>query len=463
MRTLSLMSIFAGSMVLTLSGCTGDAGPAGRDGVATTSVNGISPARAFIGRKATITISGFGTSWDKANKPKVDFGDPAITVAPDDVSVASPTALVVVANIGVGAKVEKKTIKVGDKDSFEGFSVESPVDVVTEGVVAQGSIVKVTFKNRDLAENLFDDTSVSTGIFSPPEFTNFAIEPGKGGAVSDKVRVILQGVTPFKGDAILLSDVTIPAEKLDILVKSGPVDSALDFAAPGAFDIKARTATPVTSGTPAAGEVKNAYDSGLYSFSSAAGDTLNFIGVGGRIPADASPSVFRLPQSGSFKDLGSAGYYIGSAATPSYVVFWDGSGSKGYNYNVVARSTAATVLAEPASNDTAAAALAVTAFPSIVKAAELSSATDVDFFKVDVAANKKLVFGTLPGDEACDTIVTIYKADGTTAVLEEPADADFHESVTTDALDAGTYYVKVSAGRGWKAASKKYAAYITVE
>jgi hypothetical protein len=444
--------------------CSGSDGAPGKDGVTATSVNGISPARAFVGRKVTLTISGFGTNWDKANKPAVDFGDAAITVAPEDVTVASPTALVVVATIGASAKIEKKAIKVGNKDTFEGFSVESPVDIVTEGIVAQGSIAKVSLRNRDVSENLFDDTSVSGGLFAPPTFTNFVIEAGTGGKASDQVRVLLQSLNFVKAEAVMLTNVNAPAGKLDITAKSGPKGAALDFASPGSFDIAARSAQPLTSGTPASGKVEKPYDSALFSFKPAAGDTLNFLGVaaGGAGAADASPSLFVLPASGSFATLGSAGYSIGNNAPASYAVLWDNSGAAGYTYRVTATSAPATLVTESASNDTAATALEVTAFPSILKSADLSSPTDQDWFKVTLATSKKIAFGTLAGDPECDTVVTVYSADGTTEV-GAPSDDDFHEAVVTSTLNAGTYFVKVSASRTFKVAKNRYAAYLTVQ
>lgn len=445
----------------TLLACTGEQGPAGRDGVAATSVNGITPARGFLGRKVTLTISGFGTNWSSAAKPAVDFGDPEITVSPDDVTVASPTALVVVANIGVNAKSEKKKITVG-KDVYEGFSVESPLEVVAQGVVAQGSIVKVTLKNRDIAENVFDDTSVSPGLFQPPEFTNLAIEPQAGGKLSEQVRVIVQNVTFAKAEAILLSDVTIPAESLDMLVKSGPEGNTLDFSAPASFKIEARTATALTPGMTASVDFAVPYNSSLFSFTPAAGDTLNFVGLAGSPASGASPSLYRLPANGSFQELMGDGYFIGTGAEKSYAVAWDGSGTGKYKMQVRSSSTPAAVLSEPTDNDSTATALAVASFPSIMKTGTLSSETDVDYFKVDVPAGKKLVFGTLPGSEGCDTVVAVLAADGTTPV-GDPSDDNYHETVTTAALTAGTYYVKVSAGQSYTASQRNYSAFITVE
>src|SRR5438034_269885 len=113
MKTFSILGVF-GAMALgaALVGCGSDgaqgpagsagtsgqqgpAGPAGPSGpsgvgVGDPQVSAISPARAFLGRKLEVTVSGVATKWAAATT--IDFGT-GITV--DKVTAPSPDALLV--------------------------------------------------------------------------------------------------------------------------------------------------------------------------------------------------------------------------------------------------------------------------------------------------------------------------------------------------------------------------------
>jgi hypothetical protein len=424
----------------------GSDGKDGKDGVTDPSLSAVTPARGFLGRKVTLTISGFGTKWTKEAKPTVDFGDPEITVDPNDVTVASPTALIVVAKIGVGAKAEKKTIKVNGQ-SFEGFSVESPIANKIQGSLAQGGIVSITARNRD-QDNPFDTTSTGDGFFTPLEYTNFTAEAVLGGKAASGVTVSINGVSDYAAD-------------MDLSLKSGPEGGEiLESRAPGELKIAARMPTALSG--PASGKVEKALGTDIYSFQTGAGDTLTTLNLSATAPADASPRVFILPDSGKFADLIGGRRVIGNGPQTYYGVFWDSSGTTGYNYRLEARSQNAVAVTDSAANTSVATAAVAASLPFIFKSAELSNASDEDWIQFTATGGKRVSIGTL-GAAGTDTAIELFQADGTT-LIGERLDNGFHETLTTQsALAAGTYLVKISAGDTYSASSKGYQAYIVEE
>ncbi|HEY3357156.1 MAG TPA: DVUA0089 family protein [Polyangia bacterium] len=123
------------------------------------------------------------------------------------------------------------------------------------------------------------------------------------------------------------------------------------------------------------------------------------------------------------------------------------NGGAGFTYDLAVTATAVTPAAEVEPNDTLATATAVTALPAVMTGA-LSADTDVDVYTVTLAADGTLVAQTLPGAAGqIDTIVTLYAADGTTA-LAQSDDIDLQggnylSRVVKTGLTAGTYVVTV--------------------
>jgi hypothetical protein len=477
MNRIYLGTLITGILASTLLACSGTDGVSGKDGrdgkdavtptpgssgapgvIATASLSGIVPARGLLGRRVTLTISGVGTAFDKANKPKVDFGDPAITVDPMNVSVASPTALIVVANIGGAATVGKKSVKIGT-ETYEGFAVESPLALKLQGTVAQGGIVSVTARNRDV-ENPFDTTSTG-GFLTPVVYTNVKATVLSGGKAAAGVNVNLSSVKENAVDLLALFDVKATPATLDLSIESGPGKGAVASLAPGELKLAARAPVALTAAVMK--DVKEPGATDLYTFQTGAGDTLNSLTVAsvGTVPVDATPRAFILPASGKFTDLIAGTRVIGVGAETYYGIFWDSSGLTGYNYKIEAKSQAATSVADAATNVSSATAAVAPSLPFILKAGELSSATDADWIQVNVAAGKKLAIGTL-GDPQTDTAIEVFQADGTTAVGGK-IDASFQEATTTAVLTAGKYFVKISVGTDYAPAAKSYQAYVTEE
>ena len=128
-------------------GCTGAAGPAGKEGppgTGTPSVSAVTPPSAFLSRTVDLTIAGSGTSWSSATT--VAFADPGVMV--NKVTVASPTGLLVNVTIGANATVGATDVTVTDgatKDVYAGaFQIEAPLQVtVTPAAgVPQGGLAR---------------------------------------------------------------------------------------------------------------------------------------------------------------------------------------------------------------------------------------------------------------------------------------------------------------------------------
>src|SRR5262245_59359906 len=119
-------------------------------------VSAVLPSSAFLGRTADVVISGDNTFW--AANTTVSFGA-GINV--DHVQLASPTALLATITITKDAPLGAHDVVVStpatnpeDASSLTyagAFKVESPIQVTTQGTLAQGSIVLVTVRGLDFA------------------------------------------------------------------------------------------------------------------------------------------------------------------------------------------------------------------------------------------------------------------------------------------------------------------------
>jgi hypothetical protein len=463
---------FFGAVVLSAAmmacgsdGAQGPAGPQGApgekgtDGTSDPSVSAIVPNAAFLARKVEVTISGYGTKW--AN-PTVDFG---AGIKVDKIAVASPTALLVTISVDKTAAAGARDVTVtegGSTSSYKGaFKVESPISVETVGTLAQGSILTLQVKNKDLA-NPFDLTTVPGGLFQPP--VPVGVQGNAPGFTFEPIEVSLYSMTVFA-----IVDVTAPAGPVNLSFTSGVAGPTTDFTLPSAFTIGARTAVPLSTTAPTNGTMAKAGDSQLYSITPTAGAKLFEVTATSANP-DADTFMLVFPKSGKFADVvtqGLSAKFVSDGTDPFYVVYYDRGLLSGYNYSISAPALAAAgSAAETADNNTFGNAQVASGLPFILKNATLSNASDEDWIKVTIAAGdvgKRIRVETVAGESRTDTAIEVFQADGTTS-FAAMVDNSFHELLRTPAITAaGDYYVKISASPEFDPKFTKYHAVIRLE
>lgn len=430
---------------LALAACSGDQGPKGDTGPAgagAPSISGITPGRAFLARKLDVTLSGSGTTW--AEGTTVDFGA-GVTV--DKLTVASPTAIVASITVADSAAAGPRdvTVTAGDVAStYKGaFTVESPLALTVKGTAAQGSVFFVSASNKDLTTP-FDTTSESGGLFAPPTFVGVNLKEIPGMVIS------VSEVSLYKTELAVVVDVTTAAGKKPISLLSGVEGTPQTaFPYPEGLELAARTASPLTLGTASAQSAKAPFESKLFSFTPVAGTGITDLVVTSSDP-DFAPTAILLPKSGKFEDrltsFAAASTLLSENADPIYVIALDTAGKVG-DFKITASSVTAPTVDEAGSNENVGEAQALANLPTIVKNASLTSGTDVDWYSIPVAGNnvgKKLRVITAGGDANTDTVIELFKADGTTAI-GEATDDNYHETFVSPALtEAANVLVKIS-------------------
>ncbi len=439
------------------AGEQGSTGPTGPAGTSNPSVSGITPGAAFLDRSVDVTISGYGTEW--TDDTAVDFG-PNVTV--NSHKAASPTAIVANLTVGPDATLGARDVKVGDMTYAGAFKLQSPLGLNVMGTIAQGSVATIEANSLDFTTP-FDTTYTGDGLFTPITYTNIQISAIPGLTTS------LSTVEPYKLSMMAFIDVDTAAGAKDFDVVSGPAGNQVHFPYPGALDVTARTATAVSAGTPATGNITDAYSSALYTFTPSAGDHLLNLAVTST-SSSATPGVIILPKSGKFADMvkyAAAATLATTSTDPYYLVVWDNTGAANFDYTVKADETAVNSFAESEPNDTYQTAQTAPAFPILFKNASLSSIDDQDWLKVDVAAGdvgKSIHVVTIPGDAYTDTVVEVFASDGTTSLGGPSNDSSYHEDwLSAPTTAAGAYYVKISASSYFSSSAKNYQAIITLE
>lgn len=441
-------------------GPPGPAGP-GLDGGAglTPSVSAVIPDHTFLARNTEVTISGYATNWSASNKPTVDFG-PNITVT--NTIVASPTSLVVDVTTTKAATTGLRDVKVTDSNGSEtyamAFNVLVPIAVDIQGLTAQGGVVLATIRNLDV-ENPFDTTTGTDAngntiypnlvITLPKGVTNQAFESFTGGAFA-------AGAPSATEIPMLLTiDVNAPAAKGDIDVVSGPTGADggvgqgdVEFPMPGGFNLQARTATALTSGTAAMTTIANAGDTALFSITPASSSLTVLDWTGTATSTAAQILVLSGPTWGDgFANLISdaiTGTVLTTSTQPVYGTWWDPSGAKGAITVTSTATPAGGSAAASASDGTKATAVAATALPFVLTNGDLSNGGD--WVKVTLPAGQTTLRVQTIGDPNTDTLVTLLASDGTTTV--GTAETATLVDNTFMGLTAGaTYYVTFTQGQ----------------
>ena len=436
-RALMAAILFAaacgGEVPIGEQGPPGPEGPAGTGTPGTPSISAVIPGMVFLGRDNSITVSGFGTEWTDATT--LDFGD---GMSVTGLSVASPTALVANVTTTQTAALGPRDVTVSDGENslsyLNSFSVVAPLDVTgTVGSVAQGSIIQVHAEQRDVTTP-FDNATDTDG-----NYPNLVIAgPGTPGIVSS--------ATPFSVDGLLLFDVNAATGPLTVGVQSGQA-TAITSVHPDAVDVQARTAQVLAAGSNTPANVAQPLESHLYEISIPANDVGHVVATSSN--PNAVPNFIVLDSTGSFANIVNISadwqHKAGSAAEKYYIIYWDNSGTAGYNYDID-YSVIPSDDIEP--NDTCATAQTVASLPAAMSFMALSSGTDEDWFKISVGAadvGQHIVVKTSPGDADTDAYVEVFESDCTTSFGGPSADVDYHENhMTPVTTAAGDYYIKVT-------------------
>jgi hypothetical protein len=421
-------------------------------------INGITPAQAFLGHSGEVSISGNGTNWTSV--PTVDFG---ANVTVDKVTVATPTALVVDFTVDAAAALGKRDVKVMDGAttlSLTGaFHVLSPLVLTFNGNVAQGAIGLLNVGVIDPSTPL-DTTniqgyplhlqaSVGTGAFAIPAYV-------------DDYSAIFQ----------LYIDVTAQPGPQTFDLVSGPpgvAGSDVEFPAPQAVNIAARTPTAFST-TAVNGNLAAPYDSDVYSFTPASASLTILDFSLSTTSSTAAPNLYLLPTTGKWGDMiaqgagASAGVpttatYVSQQTTQLYAVVADTTGNPGpYTLPGVVQTTPACTKAATLP-DTMATAIVATSLPFVLTDGDLSHNNNGgDWVKVQMPANKTTLRIQTSNNLNTDAYVALYD-DGQLPVNSfDGTNVDF-----STALPPGTYYVNFAYSPYTSPSSTTYMGIIRVE
>ncbi len=428
---------------LALVGCSSNNNSDATDGGVTATASGVFPASGFAGRDLRVEITGDATNW--TGSATVSFGA-GVTVS--SVTAASPTDLFANISIDPTATPGMQDVTVmANGATFtlkQAFEITAPMAIIYQGLIAQGGVTTFTIQNFDTS-NPFDTTTgqddAGNTIFPNisimgPSGTDF--EPS---AVSD---FIMSGVVLIDTDA---------AAGGAISLASGPAGGTIVTSAVGSVTVMARTATVLTPGTAATGNVANAYDSALYSFAPGATTpdvealTLTTANAG------ASPAVAVLPPNGHFAGLISfgPGFDAINTTTPGldeYLVYWDNTGTSGYSYTIEEDDTVLTHSTALTATEDAVATAATLTLPAVATAGSVNTATGSQFMKFTVAAGSvgKTIRVITTGGASPEVVVYASAADATTGNTAAFDDCAGATDCTTPAITtAGTYYLEVDA------------------
>ncbi len=406
------------------AGEKGDTGDKGDGTTTDPSVSAVTPPGAFLERTSMVTISGFGTAW--TSSATVDFGT-GITV--DSSTTASPTAIVATITVASDATLGSRDVIVTEgSDSVtysDAFTVAAPLASGTVvGTQAQGSILMGRAELVDTSKPF--DTSNSFG------YLGVLADGNSYGFVQDASSVSL--------DYVAFLDVSATAGKTDIVVESGETGSLTSSRATAALDVTARTPVKLVSGTPTTTTASGAYASYLFEYTVPEKTLGTFTAKTADTGAD--PAFFLLPASGNFEDRMSFSSSKSVAPGAYYLVYFDQTGTTGYDFDVDVTEVPSDELA----NDTCMTAQTVATLPASLQNLTLSDVDDEDWFKLTVGAGdvgSSFIVSTSPGDTDTDTLLEVVKDDCTSS-LGVSSDADYHETLASDPIPAaGTYYLRV--------------------
>ncbi len=424
------------------SGDKGDPGP-----TAPPSITGVFPRTAVAGLKTQIAISGTGTSWTDGTQ--VNFGAEIMVLK---TKAASPTALIVDIEVAKGATPGTHDVSVsgsGTTLQFRGaFDVIPLITMTTGGRAARGNLVTVTITHNDPAFEF--DTSWSGSTYT-----------GVTATMSPGATMIVRDVKPHSVSLLAGIDTDAPLGMRDVRVtNSARRPSEVTFTFPGAFEVTDLAETELSMA--ANGTFEKPFDSAHYKFTPPS-INIEYLASVTTVNGKGTPMLVLVPSTGRFSTamtfMNSYTFTPYTAATPYRFVAMDTSGAAGVDYTVSIIVPNRTGEVEP--NDTAMTAQVVPQLPIIINTSTISSAMDVDYYKVTVGpeqAGRSLRMRTRAPDYSCDTRIELFGADGTTLLLVSP-DTSYQEDLRSPVMAEGDYFVKVTWGRYTSVWSSYYTHY----
>lgn len=449
--------------VVALTACEGPEGPMGRSGIigpmgekgepgpgATAAITAVFPRSVAVGLKAQLAISGVATAWN--DNAAVSFGGGDIMVL--RVRAASTNALIVDVEVAPNATVGTRDVIVtqggGSPLTYRNVFQVTPLIIKTvSGKPARGSLMAVTIEHLD-PEFEFD-TSWSGSAFT-----------GVSATLSPAGTILVRDVKPHRVELLVSLDVDAPLGARELrLINSWRRPSEKAFTFPDVFEVGELVETPLP--LVAAGTLQNGFDSVLYKFTPMTSGVEQLASVT-TTNGKGSPMLVLVPTTGRFTTssmtfINSYTFTPYATSTTQYrFVVLDPSATPGVDYGISVVSPMRTPETEP---NEAMAPQGVTP-PVLVTPATLSSATDVDEYKVTVTpaeVGRSLRIRTRSGDYSTDVRVELGLEGG--AAVMAPVDLGYHEDVRSPPLTAaGDYVVKLSWGRyttsTWTTYSSRY-------
>lgn len=413
-------------IALPVAGCGGD------DGGEAALVSAF-PDTGFAGRTTTLILVGENTNFTASSQ--VDFGA-GVTVGA--VMPAGGTGLIVEVTAASDAELGPRTVTVDGLALADAFTIASPIEVEVLGTPAQGSFSLIRVTNLDLA-NPFDlTTDPESG-----EFLNLAA------TVSTNGSAFVSTADAFSLELVLQLDVGAATGPASVELTSGTLVSRTSV------DVQATTPMPITAGGPVTGSVANGFDSVLYELNA---EDLTAVLAG--VPQTETGAAFIqvLGSSGSFDEPVGAAFnsFFGpvdfsnnvAAGEKIYLILWAGIDAAGFEYTFdVDLLAAPTTITHAEPNDTDQQAQAIGAGLAGVLDASFTSATDEDWYAIDVAEADvgKAITVVTGGASSADPVVEIFAPDATTS-LGGPEDAAFFDRLTSaPTTTAGTHFVRITS------------------
>jgi len=424
------------------------------------SISSVVPAFVTQGSEYDVTISGFATEWTDLAMPAFGQG---LTVT--RVRAASPTSLVVHVKVAPDAPPDVREVSVTEAGTTvrwrNAFTVLPRVKFTHLGTAAQLSLSVVRL---EVNEPSFEfDTSVSFGRF---EGVKVAATPQLGVQVLSLSSKVL--------DVLVLADLDagIDAHDLEVVSREGSF-AERTFRAQQVVSVTPRVSRELIDGVPENGSIDRPYQSAAFHYAPMPPDAGSLTPVVVSIASSntaVAPKLSVLPASGQWSQARPPA--VNTVLTPApgdsfWLVAFDASGGSGFSYTVMTTPTVRGAEEEP-NDDFGMARLAM--LPAIVGPMSFSSLTDADWVKVNVPApdmGKRLHVVTLPGDTGTDTVVEVFRADGTTSLGGPSSDARVHEDHFSAPIPvAGEYFVKVTMSTdvvSYDPARSRYELLVTVE
>lgn len=421
------------------------------------SISLVTPNRIIVGRTVEVAISGFGTKWTSA--ARVAFGA-GVTVA--NVRVASPTAILADVTAADDAALGTRDVTVTEGSavaSYVGvFAVQPPYTVTLPTKATRGAVFAIVIHHND-----------PTFVFSGTPSVVLTPAP-----TSSDVRTFISSPTAQDLVVQFFADFTAPLGKRSVKIQANAnTRNPLTIDRADAFDVLDKADLSLVDGTPAMGSLEAAYSGVLFKYVPNAADLKKFVFD---TTATGAPYIFVLGNTGVYADRlaeGADSVLATCASEGCYLSAFDTSGKAGLTFEMTAVTLPRVPEVEP--NDTLATAQTLT-FATVanltqtyVTAAQLSTLTDADWFKVQISAGdvgKRLRVVTAGGDTRTDTIVDVQSSAGSS--LGGPSEDDLlHEDFTSTAIPAaGDYFIKVSFSDFvgfFDAAESRYVVAITLE